>query len=191
MATLSYSELKKGVLIIFNDQPHEIIETSSMFKGRGHSVLQAKLKNLITGNIVQKTFHPSENAEEAEISKINAVFLYSHRDEFFFSEKNNPKNRFELNKEQVGSLANFLKQNETIEGIIFNGKIINVVLPIKVQLKVEDAPPGIKGDRAQGGNKIVILETGAEISVPLFIEKGDIIEVNTEKGEYARRIEKR
>jgi len=95
-----------------------------------------------------------------------------------------------LKEEQIGSLAKFLKEGGEIEAIIFDGKIINIVLPIKVQLKVEQSAPGIKGDRAQSGNKVVVLETGAEILAPLFIDKGDIIEINTEKGEYVRRIGK-
>lgn len=188
MTSIPYSELKKGVQIIINNQPHQIIEVSSMFKGRGHSVLQARLKNLVTGNIISKTFHPSDTFETAEISKIKAKFLYSHRDRFFFSEKANPSKRFDLTKEQIGSANKFLKPNQIVEGIVFKDKIINISLPIKIQLKVTQAPPGVKGDRAQAGNKTVILETGAKINVPLFIKEGDIIEINTEKGEYVRRI---
>ena len=190
MANLLYSELKKGIRIIIEKQPYEIIEASLMFRGRGHSVLQTKLKNILTGNIIQKTFHPSDTVEEAEISKFKARFLYSHRGEYFFSEIEDPKKRFKLKEEQIGSLAKFLKKGGEIEAIIFDGKIINIVLPIKVQLKVEQSAPGIKGDRAQSGNKVVVLETGAEILAPLFIDKGDIIEINTEKGEYVRRIGK-
>jgi len=190
MTIISYSELKKKKRIILNGQPYEIIEASSMFKGRGHSVLQTKLKNLITGNIIQKTFHPSDSVEEVEVSKIKAKFLYSHRDKFFFCEENNPKNRFDLTKEQIGSSAKFLKPNEIVDGIIFNNKVIGISLPIKIQLKVSQTPPGIKGDRAQAGNKIAILETGAEVLVPLFVKEGDIIEINTEKEEYVRRIKK-
>ena len=191
MATIPYSELKKGTQIIFKDQPYKIIETSSMFKGRGHSVLQAKLKNLTTGNIIQTTFHPSDSFEEAELSIIKAKFLYSHRDKFFFSEENNPRNRFVLNEKEIGQTAKFLKPGQIVEGVIFEDKIINISLPIKIQLKVAQAPPGVRGDRAQAGNKIVTLETGAEISAPLFVGEGDIIEINTEKNEYVRRIEKK
>jgi len=162
-----------------------------MFKGRGHSVLQVKLKNLITGEITSKTFHPSDNFEETEITKIKVKFVYSHRGKFIFCKENTPSERFELSEKQISSAIKFLKENQIIEGIIFKGKVINVSLPIKIQLKVKEAPPGVKGDRTQGGNKIVVLETGAEITVPLFIKKGDIIEINTEKGEYVRRIEKR
>ncbi len=191
MGIIPYSELKKGVQIILNNQPHEIIEASSMFKARGHSVLQTKLKNLITGEVVSKTFHPSDSFEETEITKITAKFIYAHRNKFIFSKKDNPSERFELSKGQIGSVIRFLKPDQVVVGIIFKDKVINISLPIKIQLKVKQAPPGIKGDRSQAGNKIVVLETGTEINVPLFIKEGDIIEINTEKNEYVRRIEKR
>ena len=189
MTTLPYSELKKGVKIILDNQPYEIIEASFLFKGRGHSVLQAKLKNLITGNLISKTFHPSDTFEEAEISKIEAEFLYQGRDKFFFSEKENPANRFDLTAEQIGQASQFLKSNQIVEGIIFKNKVINISLAIKINLKVTEAPPGVKGSRAEPGTKIVTLETGAKINVPLFIGEGDIIEVNTQTGEYVRRVE--
>lgn len=191
MTLIPYSELKKGSQIIINNQPYEIIKASSMFKGRGHSVLQAKLRNLITGEIISQTFHPSGSFEEAKISKIKAKFIYSHRDKFVFSKKDNPSQRFDLVKEQIGSAVRFLKPDQVVEGVLFKNEIINISLPIKIQLKVKEAPPGTKGDRAQSGNKTVTLETGAEINVPLFIQEGDLIEINTEKSEYVRRIEKK
>jgi elongation factor P len=186
---LSYPELKKGVKIILDSEPYEIIEASHLFKGRGHSVLQAKLKNLNTGNLISKTFHPSDIFEEAEISKIEAKFLYQHRDKFFFSEAKNPAERFDLTLEQIGEQGKFLKPNQTVEGIIFENRVINVSLPIKINLKVTEAPPGIKGGRAEPGTKTVALETGAKINAPLFIKEGDIIEINTQTGQYVRRIE--
>ena len=89
---------------------------------------------------------------------------------------------------QIGTQAKFLRPNELVVGIVFEEKIINFKLPIKVQLKVKESPPGLKGDRAQGGTKLAILESGAEVQVPLFIEEGDIIEINTELGEYVKRV---
>jgi len=189
MGSISYSELQKGVKIILSGQPYEIIEASSMFKARGHSVLQAKLKNLITGEIISQTFHPSDSFKEAEISKIKAKFIYSHQNKFFFSKEDNSSKRFNLTEEQIGSAKKFLKPNQIIEAIIFENKIINISLPVKIHLKVSQAPPGIKGDRSQAGTKTVILETGTEINVPLFIKEGDIIEINTEKEEYVKRIQ--
>jgi elongation factor P len=186
---LSHTDLKKGVRFILNGEPCEVLDSSFVFKGRGSSVVQTKIKNLITGNTLSKTFHPGDQFEEAEIEKIRVKFLYSHRDKFFFCKEENPANRFDLPKEVIGDSVIFLKPNEIVEGMQFQDKIINISLPIKVYLKVKEAPPGVKGDRAQGGTKTVVLETGAEINAPLFIKTGDIIEVNTEKREYVRRVE--
>ena len=185
---IDYSDLKKGTRINLNNQPHEITEAFPVFKGRGHSVLQVKLKNLITGNVLSETFHPSDSFEEAEIEKISAKFIYNHREKYVFSEEGNPAKRFELSSDQIGSSAQFLKPNQKVEGIVFEGKVINIMLPIKINLKVTEAPPGIKGDRAQGGTKTITTETGVKVNVPLFIKEGDIVEINTETGEYVRRV---
>ncbi len=186
---ISFNELKKGLRIIIDNNPFEIIEASHMVKGRGRSVLQAKIKNLKTGSVMPKTFRPSEYFKEAEISKIKGIFLYyNKKEDYFFCHSNDPKKRFSLNKNQLGENVKFLKEKEPVEVIVFEDEIINISLPIKVILKVVEAPPGVKGDRAQSGTKLIKLETGAEILVPLFIKEGDIIEINTEKKEYTRRI---
>lgn len=185
---ISYSELEKGVKILFKGEPYEIIEAKPLFKARGHSVLQAKIKNLLTGAVISETFHPSDTFEEPEISKIELKYLYPHKDRYFFCEKNDPSKRFDLTEEQIGKSSQFLKQNQIVEGIIFEKKLVNISLPIKISLKVIEAPPAIKGQSAQAGTKPVTLETGAKINVPLFIEEGDIIEINTETGEYVKRV---
>ena len=186
---LSHNDLKKGIRFIINNQPYEVLESSFVFKGRGSSFCQTKIRNLVSGNVISKTFHPGENFQEADVEKIKVKFLYHHREKFYFSEENQLNQRFELTKEIIGQGIIFLKPNQLLEGIKFQNEIINVSLPIKVQLKVAEAPPGIKGDRAQGGTKIVKLETGAEINVPLFIKQGDVIEINTEKAEYSKRVD--
>ena len=186
---LSHNELKKGVRFLLDGQPYEVLDYSLSFKGRGSSTAQTKVKNLVTGSIVPKSFHPGDQLEEIEIEKVRVKFVYEHKGKFVFSKENDPSNRFELAEEVIGSAVRFLKPNEIIEGIEYERKVINVSLPIKVQLKVVEAPPGVKGDRAQGGNKIVKVETGAEINAPIFVEEGDIIEINTETGGYTRRVE--
>lgn len=186
---LSYNELEKGVKIILDGEPYEIVEASPLFKGRGHSVLQTKLKNLKTGNLISKTFHPSDSFKEAEVFKIEARFLYSHREKYVFCKKDKPSERFELTEEQIGEKKKFLKENQEVEALVFEGKVINISLPIKIKLKVIEAPPGLQAGRAEPGTKQVTLETGAKINVPLFIKQGDIIEINTETAEYVRRIE--
>ena len=186
---LSHTDLKKGIRFILQGEPYEVLESSFVFKGRGSSIVQTKIKNLITGNVLSRTFHPGEELEEVEIEKIRVKYLYSHRDRYFFSKENDPSFRFDLSKEVIGDSVIFLKPNQIVEGIIFENKVINVSLPIKINLKVIEAPPGFKGGRAEAGTKTVTLETGAKINAPLFVEEGDIIEINTQTGEYVRRIE--
>jgi len=198
---LSYFDLRKGTQFILEGQPYEVLEFHQIKKGRGSATVQVKIRNLINGTVLERTFHQGENFEEAELQKIEIKFLYSHVirkplasneascRKFCFSEIQNPKNRFELSEEQIGSNAKFLKENQILTAILFENKIINIVLPIKINLKVIEAPIGLKGNRVQAGTKTVVLETGAKINVPLFIKEGDIIEINTETEEYTRRIE--
>ncbi|MDI6883282.1 MAG: hypothetical protein QMC93_02285 [Patescibacteria group bacterium] len=186
---LSYSEIKKGVNIILNKDPCEVLESTFLFKGRGHSVLQVKLKNLISSNVISKTFHPADGFEEANLAKIDLKFLYCHRGKYLFSETSSPAKRIEFEKKQIGPQVQFLKANQIVKGLVFQEKIINISLPIKVQLKVIEAPPGLRAGRVEAGLKQVILESGVKIAVPLFVKEGDIIEVNTETGEYVRRVD--
>jgi len=170
-------------------EPYEILETQPMKKAQRRVVIQSKIKNLITANVLSRNFHQGDVFEEAEVVKIDVKFLYSHREKYVFCETANPSMRFELTESQIGEQSRFLKPNQILEGVIFNEKVINVFLPIKIQLKVIEAPPGFQGERAQPGTKTVTLETNAKINAPLFIKEGDIIEVNTESGEYVRRVE--
>jgi len=186
---LTHSDFKKGVKIIFDGEPYEILEAAPLKKAQRRVVIQTKIKNLITGNVFDRNFHQGDTFEEAELSKIEIKFLYTRQERFFFSEIANPSKRVDLTFQQIGEQGKFLKPGQIVEGITFQGKVINVSLPIKINLKVVEAPPGLRGDRAQAGTKTVTLETGTKINVPLFIKEGDIIEVNTEKSEYVRRVE--
>lgn len=186
---LTHTDLKKGARIILDNEPYEVLESNPMKKAQRRVVIQAKIKNLINGNVLFQNFHQGDTFKEAEVIKFKAKFLYSHRDRYFFCYEENPGTRFDLAEEQIGQSAKFLKPNQIVEGLTFDDKIINISLPIKVQLKVTEAPPGTRGERAQPGNKTVTLETGAQMNAPLFVEQGDTIEVNTESGEYVRRVE--
>lgn len=186
---LSYFDLRKGVKFILDGEPYEVLEFQQMKKAQDVVVAQTKIRNLITGRVFERSFHKGNTFEEAELGKTELKFIYSSGGKFCFSETDNPRNRFELTEEQIGNGAKFLKLNQMLTGIKFQGKIINVILPIKLNLKVIEAPPGVKGGRAEPGTKTVTLETGAKINAPLFVEEGDIIEVNTEKSEYVRRVE--
>lgn len=186
---LSYFELRKGIRFLLDGQPYEVLDFHQMGKAQDVVVAQTKLRNLINNKIIEKSFKEGDIFEEAELEKLEVKFLYSHRGEIWFCEAQNPAKRFELTEEQIGYALKFLKANQIISGIKFQNKIINITLPIKVNLKVTEAPPGVKGERAQAGTKQVTLETGAVVNVPLFIETGDVIEVNTETEEYIRRLE--
>jgi len=187
---LSYFDLRKGVKFILEDQPYEILEFQQIYKAQDMAVARTKIRNLITGKVLEKTFRQSDTFEEAELEKVEVKFLFSHRGKFCFSEADDSRDRFELTEEQIGKGVKFLKPKQLLVGIKFQEKIINVVLPIKVRLKVVEAPPGIKGERVQAGTKPVTLETGTIINAPLFVESGNIVEINTETGEYIRRVEK-
>lgn len=183
-----HTDLKKGTQFIYENQPWQVLDSLHVKMAQRRPVVQTKIRNLINGSVQEKTFQQGDIFEEAELIKKNIKFLYSNRGQYFFCEENEPSKRFSFTEEQIGKQAKFFKPNSLVEGIIFNDKIINVLAPIKVQLKVKEAPPGIKGDRAQGGTKEAVLESGAVIQVPLFIEEGDIIEVNTESGGYVKRV---
>lgn len=185
---LTYFELRNGVQFILEGQPYEVVDFHPMRKAQDVTVVQTKIKNLITGKVIFQTFHKGDTFQEAEISKKELKYIYNHRDKYVFCEVDNPSKRLEFTKEQIGESIQFIKSNEIVTALVFQDKIIRISLPIKVQLKVTDAPPGFKGDTAQGGTKLVTLETGAQVQAPLFIEEGDILEINTDTGEYSKRV---
>ncbi|MDP3901054.1 MAG: elongation factor P [bacterium] len=187
---LSHVDLVRGMYFAMDGAPFEVVEHSHMFKGRGSSVMQTKIKNLRTGAVQSKTFHAGDQVEEAEVQKVAVTFVYENKGKYVFAQADNPSERFEFSQQQIGDDKRFLLPNMVLEGLKFRDEILGVKLPIKVVVRVKDAPPGVKGDRAQSGNKTITLETGAELQAPLFVESGDQIEVNTEKGEYVRRIQK-
>jgi len=185
---LKHSDLKPGVRFVLNDEPYEVIDSTFIFKGRGSSTLQAKIRNLINGKVLTKTFHQNDVFEEAEIEKEEVIFLYSKNNKYYFALKDDRSQRFELDKSVLGNKVMFLKEKDEVEGIFFDEKLINIDLPLKMTFRVISAPPGLKGGRETPGTKPVTIETGAIIQTPLFVEEGDIIEVNTETGEYVRRV---
>ncbi len=186
---ISTANFEKSLVLNMESQLWIIIDFQFVNPGKGSAFVRTKLKNLRTGKVIERTFKSGEQFEQADVERFEAKFMYAHRGKFGFCETKNPANRFELTEEQLGSAARFLKLNEVLTGMRLKDEIINIDLPIKVQLKVIEAAPGEKGGRAQAGTKTVTLETGVQINVPLFVEQDDIIEVNTETGEYAKRVE--
>lgn len=187
---LNYNDLKPGIFMIFEGQPYVVAEFHFLRMQQRKPVVQTKIKNIITGKTIEKTFQPSDKFEEAEIETRQIKYLYSNKDERWFCDKDNPSARFNLSDNVVGRNADLLKSNSIVNAKIFDEKIIGVELPIKVDLKVIEAPPSMKGNTAQGGSKQVKVETGAMINTPLFINDGDVIVINTETREYVERAGK-
>ena len=184
---LSHTEVRKGTIISLNGEPYEVMQHAHSFKGRGGSVMQTRLRNLKNGTLLQKTFHAKDEVEEASIEKEDAFFVYANRGKCIFAKEN--KERLQIDEKSISEKIPYLKENTPVTILFFNEDPISVSIPIKVNLKVKESPPGIRGDRSQGGTKTVTVETGALIEVPLFVKEGDVIEINTETGEYVRRVQ--
>lgn len=187
---LSYTDLKKGVAFIWNGKPYEVIEASFSRMQQRKAVVQAKIRDLATGKIVETGFQSSNRFVEADIEKRAMVFLYHHRGEYVFSRPENSKERWTLGEDAIGSQRQWLKKDTSVMASFFNGHLLTLTLPIKMDLKVTVSPPDIQGDRSQAGTKTATLETGAAVQVPLFINEGDTVRINTETGEYTERVQK-
>jgi len=187
---LSYTDLKKGLLIVYEGQPYEILSADFLRMQQRKAVVQTQIKNLISCKVLDRNFQPSDSFEEAEIESYSAKYLYNHRGEYWFSDESNQKNRFKLSESVMSDGVQFLKANTIVQLIKFKDNVISVKLPIKIDLKVKESPPALRGDTAQGGTKSVELETGAKLNVPLFVNEGDVIKVNTETGQYVERVSK-
>jgi elongation factor P len=176
---------KVGDVIKVNGEPWKIVKIVHTHKGRGKAEMEFHLKNLKNDISITKIINPEEDLEELEIEKRPVRFLYSKQNKFYFMDVNNKK--YELDIEEIKDKARFIKKDLNITGIFYEDELINIELPVKAVYKVIYAPPGLKGDSEKSNYKIVTIETGAEISVPLFINEGDLIVINTEKGEYVER----
>ncbi|MDP2642113.1 MAG: elongation factor P [bacterium] len=192
---LDYNEVTVHKYIIYEGEPWEVIGSHVFRKQQRKPVNAAKLRNLITGRITEVSFHVSDKVEEADIDKKEVKYLYvkgrrppEDGQEYWFSEANDLSKRFQLSEEIIGPAAKFLKPNIIVDAMLFSDRIIGLKLPIKMELKVVEAHEATRGNTAQGATKLVKLETGAEIQVPMFIKEGDVVRVNTETGDYADRI---
>jgi len=185
---LEYNEIVERKFIILDGAPYEVVSSHVFRKQQRKPVNATKLRNFLTGKITERSFHQSEKVEEAEIISREIKYLYANKGEYWFSEINDPSKRFRLETDMVGAQGKFLKQNSVVKVLVFNENIIGLKLPIKVELKVIEAPPSVKGDTVTGGTKQITLETGAVINAPLFVNEGDVIRVNTETEEYGERV---
>lgn len=190
---LEYNEITERKYIVFENEPYEVINSHVFRKQQRKPVNATKLRNVLTGRIVEHSFHVSDKAEEADISKQEVKYLYTNKGEYWFCDVKDPSRRFTLSESLVGNAGKFLKANIVVDTLVYDdgsekGKIIGLKLPIKMDLKVTESHPAVKGNTAQGGTKVAVLETGAEIQVPMFVKEGDTVRVNTETGDYTDRV---
>ncbi len=188
--SLGVNELKQKTCFIYEGQPYVVLATHHLKMQQRRPTVQVNMKNLINGKVLERNFAQSDVFEEADIEKQRVKYLYGHRGQYWFADEKDPSKRFELSENLLGDSTKFLKANTVLEAISFEGKIITVELPVKMEFKVAEAPPAIKGNTAQGGVKQVKIETGATVNAPLFINEGDMIRINTETGEYVERADK-
>lgn len=186
----NYNEITVGKYINLNGEPYEVVSSQVSRKQANKPVNKTKIKSLISGRVVEKVFHVSDKANEADIETQEIKYLYNNRGEYWFCEKNDPSKRFSLSEDVVGNMSKFIKENSIVSATLFDEKIVGVQIPIKITLKVTEAPPAVKGNTATGATKQVTLETGLMVNTPLFINEGDAIRINTETIEYTERAEK-
>jgi elongation factor P len=191
---LEYSEIRAGKIIIYEDEPCDVLDNHVARTQQRKPQNQVKLKSLLSGRTWNTVFHASDKADEAEISKKEIKFLYENKGEYWFCDPTDPKNRFKIEEKIIGGIGKYLKANEIATSMVWDNdgeeQIIKVILPIKMEFTIKDCPPSIKGSTANGGGKLATLENGIKLQVPFFIDTGDKVIVNTETGEYVERVGK-
>ncbi|MDO8575538.1 MAG: elongation factor P [bacterium] len=188
MAMLEYNEAVERKFIIVNGEPYEVISSHVFRKQQRKPVNATKLKNLFTGKVTEISFHQSEKIEEAEIQTRKVKFLYQSREEYWFCEEADAGKRFKMTRDLIGGKIDYIKPNTVLDLMTFDERNIGFRFPITVELKVKESAPAVAGDTVKGGTKVAVLETGKEIQVPMFVNEGDTIKINTETGEYRERV---
>ncbi len=182
----SITDLKTATKFILNGEPYQVLSYAQKKLGRGGSIVKVKVKNLISGNVMDKTFQGNEKFEPADLSRKKAQFLYLDGNSAFFMDLTNYE-QFEISLGQIGEAKKYLIENAEIDILHFNGEPINIELPIKLTFEVKEAPPSVKGNSQGSVNKSVKIETGATVDTPLFVNIGDKIVVDTRDGSYVER----
>lgn len=185
---LNYNEIVQKKYIVIDGDPYEVTYSHVSRKQANKPNNQTKLKNLISGRTIERSFHMSEKAEESDIESRDIKYLYSGKGESWFCDPKNPADRFAVKSDILEGKEVYLKPNTIVSAVVFEEKVIGVRLPIKVELIVKEAPPAVRGNTAQGASKQVVVETGATVVTPLFVNEGDIIRINTDTGEYVERV---
>ena len=184
---ISAGDFRNGVTLEIDGQVVQIVEFQHVKPGKGAAFVRTKLKNVINGGVVERTFRPTEKFPAARIDRVDMQYLYSDSDLYYFMNQET-YDQVALNKDIIGDALKFVKENEVCKVCSYNGNVFSVEPPLFVELEVTDTEPGFKGDTATGASKPATVETGATVSVPLFVEQSDKIKINTRTGEYLSRV---
>ncbi len=184
---ISVNDFRIGLTIELDGQPYQVVEFQHVKPGKGAAFVRAKLKNLQTGGTVEKTFRAGEKVPKAHLDRRGMQYLYNDGDGYVFMDNENYE-QITITKEQIGDGIKWLLENMEIQVLLFQNRIIGIELPNFVELQVVDTEPGIKGDTATGATKNATLETGAVIQVPLFVNAGDRVRVDTRTSQYIERV---
>jgi len=184
---ISLGQLRKGNAILYSSQPFLVLECAHHKMGRGGAVVRTKLKNLVSGSVVDETFQGNEKIELADISHQRAQYLYHDESGAHFMDEQ--YEQFSISADAIADQLRFLKDGQEVDVAYIEGKPMSIKLPPKVELKVVDAPPAVKGDTANSATKTITLETGLTVQAPLFVTQDETVRVNTETGEYVERVQ--
>lgn len=184
---ISTADFRNGMVVLQDGNLMEIVEFQHVKPGKGGAFVRTKLKNVLTGRVLEKTFRSGEKMEEARLVEERYQYLYTDGDLYHFMHAQTYE-QIAVGKDIVGEAGNWLKENMGIGLLFHESRVIRLNLPITVELQVVKSDPGIQGDRAQGGTKPAELETGVSIQVPLFLNEGDRVKVDTRTGEYIERV---
>ena len=183
---ISAGEFRNGITIEFENDIYVIIEFQHVKPGKGAAFVRTKVRNLVTGSVLEKTFRPSEKMPRAHIDRKDMQYLYNDGNLYYFMDTESFE-QSEINASDVGDSLKYVKENESVKVMSHNGKVFGIEPPLFVELKVADTEPGFKGDTATGATKPATLETGAVVLVPLFVNVDDVVKVDTRTGEYLGR----
>ena len=184
---ISAGDFRNGITIEYENSIYQIIEFQHVKPGKGAAFVRTKLKNIISGGVVEKTFRPTEKCPQARIDRKEMQYLYQDGDLFYFMDTENYE-QVGLNADKVGDALKFVKENEMVKVCSHNGNVFAIEPPLFVELVITDTEPGFKGDTATGATKPATVETGATVYVPLFVETNDVIKIDTRTGEYLSRV---
>ena len=184
---ITAGDFRNGVTIEYDGKVCQIVEFQHVKPGKGAAFVRTKLKDIVNGGVVETSFRPTEKFPQAHIDRKDMQYLYADGDLYNFMDAET-YDQIALSKDDIGDALKFVKENETCKVCSHKGKVFSVEPPITVELEITETEPGFKGDTATGATKPAVVETGANVLVPLFVEQGDVIKIDTRTGEYLSRV---